>query len=53
MSEILIPEYESLIFHFREMKVMLDTDMALLYGVPTKRLKEQLKRNKKRCPEIY
>jgi len=34
----------------REKKVMLDKDIAELYGVTTKRLNEQVKRNKKRFP---
>jgi len=29
----------------RDKKVMLDRDLAALYGVPTKRLKEQVRRN--------
>ena len=29
---------------------MLDADLALIYGVPTKRLNEQVKRNSKRFP---
>jgi hypothetical protein len=32
---------------------MLDADLALLYGVTTKRLNEQVKRNKKRFPEDF
>ncbi len=32
---------------------MLDTDLAELYGVETRRLKEQVKRNKERFPERY
>jgi len=32
---------------------MLDRDLAELYGVPTKRLNEQVKRNKKRFPEHF
>ena len=32
---------------------MLDSDLALLYGVRTKRLNEQVKRNKKRFPEDF
>jgi len=32
---------------------MLDSDLAVLYGVPTKRLKEQVKRNRERFPERY
>ena len=32
---------------------MLDADLAKLYGVPTKRLNEAVKRNKKRFPEDF
>lgn len=39
------------IYLIRGHKVMLDVDLAELYGVPTKRLKEQVKRNLKRFPE--
>ena len=41
------------IFIVREKKVMIDTDLAELYGVPTKRLNEQVKRNMKRFPEDF
>jgi len=34
-------------------KVMIDRDLAELYGVTTKRLNEQVKRNKKRFPEDF
>lgn len=34
----------------RNKKVMVHRDIASLYGVPTKRLNEQVKRNKKRFP---
>jgi len=37
----------------REKKVMIDRDLAELYGVTTKRLNEQVKRNKKRFPEDF
>ena len=37
----------------RDKKVMIDRDMASLYGVPTKRLNEQVKRNKKRFPDDF
>jgi len=43
----------SKIFLLRGKKVMLDSDLALLYGVQTKRLNEQVKRNKKRFPEDF
>ena len=34
-------------------KVLLDTDLAVLYDVATKRLVEQVKRNIKRFPEDF
>lgn len=46
-------EYETLIFTFRGIKVMIDYDLSLLYNVPTKRLKEQVKRNLVRFPEDF
>ncbi|MBI3291335.1 MAG: ORF6N domain-containing protein [Elusimicrobia bacterium] len=33
--------------------LLLDTDLAELYGVSTKRLNEQVKRNKKRFPDDF
>ena len=41
------------IYFFRNQKVMLDRDLALLYGVETKRLNEQVKRNLSRFPEDF
>ncbi|MFH0867263.1 MAG: ORF6N domain-containing protein [Bacteroidota bacterium] len=40
----------SRIFTIRGMKVMIDRDLAELYGVETKRLKEAVRRNSKRFP---
>lgn len=37
----------------RGLKVMLDTDLARLYGVATWRLNEQVKRNRDRFPEDF
>ena len=37
----------------RGKRVMLDTDLAVLYGVKTGRLNEQVKRNIKRFPEDF
>jgi hypothetical protein len=34
-------------------KVVIDADLAEFYGVPTKRLNEQVKRNKERFPEDF
>jgi len=44
---------ESLILTIRDHKVILDADLAELYGVPTKRLNEQVKRNADRFPEDF
>ena len=41
------------IFIARGKKVMLDRDLAAFYGVPTKRLNEQVKRNIKRFPSEF
>ncbi len=41
---------ENKIFLIRGQKVILDSDLAELYDVPTKRLNEQVKRNKARFP---
>lgn len=54
MSELISVEViTSKIFFIRGKKVMLDTDLALLYSVKTKRLNEQVRRNKKRFPEDF
>jgi hypothetical protein len=47
------PPIESLILSLRSQKVILDADLAALYGVPTKRLNEQVKRNADRFPEDF
>lgn len=41
------------IYVVRGQKVMIDRDLALLYGVETKRLKEAVKRNLERFPEDF
>jgi hypothetical protein len=41
------------IYFIRNQKVMLDTDLAALYEVETKRLNEQVKRNLSRFPEDF
>jgi hypothetical protein len=41
------------IFTIRDQKVVLDVDLAHIYGVSTKRLNEQLRRNRKRFPEDF
>jgi hypothetical protein len=37
----------------RDQKVVLDSDLAAVYGVTTKRLNEQFRRNRKRFPEDF
>lgn len=53
MNNLIKAEYETLIFQFRGLKVMVDADLALLYGVPTKALKQQVKRNTERFPKDF
>jgi hypothetical protein len=48
-----IGQVEQRILLIRGQKVMLDADLAELYGVTTKRLNEQVKRNQDRFPEDF
>jgi hypothetical protein len=41
------------IYYIRGQKVMLDSDLAELYGVETKRLNEQVRRNSERFPKDF
>jgi ORF6N domain len=49
-SPALLPRIESGIVNLRGLRVMIDADLAVLYGVSTKRLNEQVKRNTDRFP---
>jgi len=49
----LIPQVKELILVIRGHRVMLDEDLARLYGVETKRLVEQVRRNAERFPEDF
>lgn len=44
---------ERRILLIRGYRVMLDTDLAELYGVPTKRLNQQVRRNRRRFPSDF
>ena len=44
---------ESRIFFLRHRRVILDADLAALYGVPVKRLNQQVKRNQERFPSDF
>lgn len=46
-------EIQSLIYVIRGQKVMIDRDLAMLYGVETKRLNEAVKRHVNRFPEDF
>jgi hypothetical protein len=48
-----VERIESRILLIRGRKVMLDSDLAELYGVTTKRLNEQVKRNNERFPADF
>lgn len=52
---ISIPDEKILdkIFLIRGQKVMIDRDLAILYGVPTKVLKQAVKRNRERFPSDF
>jgi hypothetical protein len=47
------PDLRSRILTIRGQKVILDADLAALYGVTTKRLNEQVKRNARRFPRDF
>jgi len=56
MNHILTPKEESilsLIYIIRGEKVMLDYDLAMLYGVETRTLKQAVRRNIKRFPDDF
>src|SRR5262249_54347225 len=48
-----VERIERAILLIREQKVMLGHDLAKLYGVPTKRLNEQVRRNIRRFPADF
>ena len=54
-SEIMIPNeiISNKIYLIREVKVMLDKDLAELYGVTTGNLNKAVKRNIKRFPDDF
>ena len=50
LSPVPIEGITARILLVRGQKVMIDADLAELYGVSTKRLNEQVKRNSERFP---
>jgi len=53
LSIIPLERVQSRILLIRGQKVILDSDLAELYGVPVKRLNEQVKRNAERFPPDF
>ena len=54
MDELIVQgEISSKILTLRREQVMIDSDLAVLYGVTTKRLNEQVKRNIARFPSDF
>ena len=53
-SEIVpVERIQQSIYLIRGRKVMFDSDLAALYGVSTKRLNEQVRRNASRFPDDF
>lgn len=50
---IRVPMIQSMIIEVRGKKVILDSDLAMLYRVPTKVLNQAVKRNKNRFPADF
>ncbi len=48
-----VQRVEQAILHIRGHRVILDGDLAAFYGVPTKRLNEQVRRNLRRFPDDF
>ena len=52
-SSTLAVPVESRILILRHQRIILDNDLAELYGVPVKRLNEQIRRNRERFPSDF
>jgi hypothetical protein len=52
-ARTLLEPVEPLIHEVRGERVMLDSDLARIYGVATKRLNEQVRRNQDRFPSDF
>ncbi|MGQ9647335.1 MAG: ORF6N domain-containing protein [Thermodesulfobacteriota bacterium] len=50
---LITKDVESLIITIRDQKVIIDRDLAEVYGVETRRLNEQVTRNPERFPEDF
>jgi ORF6N domain len=53
MNDLELVKIERRIYSIRGVRVILDADLAVLYGVSTKRLNEQFRRNRRRFPDDF
>lgn len=53
MENVLIPDVEGKIINLRGQQVILDCDVAELYGVQTKEINQAVKNNPRKFPEGY
>ncbi len=53
IAHITVDDIQEKIYFVRGQKVMLDVDLARIYGVTTKRLNQQVQRNEDRFPEDF
>ena len=53
MDNNLLPEVEKKIITLRNQQVILDSDVADLYGVETKQINKSVKNNPEKFPEGY
>lgn len=51
--ELILEDINSKIYTIRDVQVMLDEDLAKLYGVETKVFNQAVKRNSERFPENF
>ena len=52
-TRISSPQFDGLIYTVRGVRVMLDRDLAKIYGVATRVFNQAVKRNKSRFPEDF
>ena len=48
-----LAQIQNMIYEIREQKVMLDSDLAVLYGVELRSLNQAVKRNIRRFPQDF
>ena len=48
-----LEQIQSQIHDIRHQRIILDVDLATIYAVTTKRLNEQIRRNRERFPEDF